>query len=141
MGGLEWDPATSDYIADRAICFPPPDIPYLSAELLVVNWSLGYNVQCPENMGHHTYLCRRVKRNFPADETFQVTVKVKQGGNVVYEKTYYLAVKVVGGPLKIEVVFLADNEENTLKLHRSTGGSVNFEFPWYCYDFGYNPFL
>lgn len=92
-------------------------------------------------MGHHSYLCRRVKRNLPADETFQVTVKVKQGENVVYEKTYYLAVKVVGGPLRIEVVFLADNEENALKLHRSTEGSVNFEFPWYCYDFGYNPFL
>lgn len=97
MGGLEWDPATTRYIADRAICLPPPDIP----GELVVTWTPGYNVQCPPNMGHHSYLCRRVKRNFTADETFQVTVKVKQGEVVVYEKTYYLAVKMVGGPSRI----------------------------------------
>ena len=66
VGGLEWDPATTRYIADRAICLSPPDIP----GELVVTWPPGYNVQCPPNMGHHFYLCRRAKRNLPADETF-----------------------------------------------------------------------
>jgi hypothetical protein len=43
VGGLEWDTATTRYIADRAICLPPPDIP----GELVVTCPLGitFNVR------------------------------------------------------------------------------------------------
>ncbi len=65
-----------------------------------------------------------------------------QHTEVVYERTYYFVLKVIGGPLYVNVKQKAD----PLAFDKHPSGDtesvpLSWEYPWYGTDFGYNPFL
>lgn len=85
------------------------------------------------------------------DVTFTVTVQLRDtGGNVVDSETYQVRVVILGGPMKIDMLYHAEKDVSFQK-HRANDvveeGDVESlveltdeKHPWYATDFNYNPF-
>lgn len=155
------------YYADGLICLRCP-VPVESGDHVEYIWPAnepnfmhwGSVSQPPSQShipeGHSTLTCKwfAVWSNSPGvnptrDISFTVKIRVTHNG-VVTEYPYALRIRICGGPVQIrsEVTSVPNKTltRHTVPLGHSEpsddGDSehYNLAYPWYCTDFGYNPF-
>lgn len=94
----------------------------------------------PGNGVTHSFDFCRIFQGLAPGETATVSAWVlyEYNGEIIWDEEYWFKIVVGGGPINIDLDY--KQEARAFKLHRSSTGALDGAYPWYLFDFGYDPF-